>query len=164
MNHYRGALQLAEPVLEQVEHAIEVGAQAADGGRPVLAGERPPARGTEELPVDADEQSGRDPRVALLDAELLLDRVGEHLDEMPHHLELLRPQGGRRLDDPREGGEARARQTLARRDLETTQPREYRLAWPAIADCGDERRLARGHLVEEEVFLGRKVVVDGFLG
>src|SRR5204862_2112151 len=94
----RGLLQLAEPVLEQVVRAVEVGAQAPDRGGAVSPLERIPSRGAEELAVDADQQARGDARVARVDAELALDGVGQHLPEAGHDLALLRQQRGRLFD------------------------------------------------------------------
>src|SRR5262245_8882985 len=94
--------ELAEPVLEQLVGAVEIGPQAPERAGAVPARERLLARGAEQLPVNADDQPRGDACVALVDVELRLDRAGERLREPGHHLELLRLQRGRLLDDPRE--------------------------------------------------------------
>src|SRR5260370_14616120 len=86
-----GITEAAEPVFEQVVGALEIGAQPPDGGGAVLPGERLLTRGVEDLPVDADEQTGSDPRIAFVHGQLALDRLGQHLIEAGHHLELLGP-------------------------------------------------------------------------
>src|SRR5438128_1189692 len=103
---WRRLLELAETMLEQVVRAVEVRAQAPDGARAVPARERVLPRGAEELPVDAHQQPRSDSRVPLVGAELGLDRLGQHLHESRHHLELLGQQRRRLLDDAREGREA----------------------------------------------------------
>jgi hypothetical protein len=158
-----GITEAAEPVLEQVVGPLEIGTEPPDGGGAMLAGERLLACGVEYLAVDADEQTGRDPCIALVDAELALDRARQHLREAGHHLELLGPQCGRLLDDPREVGEARAAETRALTYLQAAERREDRLSGLAFSDRGDEQRLALRNFVEEEVFLRRKVVEDRLL-
>src|SRR5438067_7120884 len=109
----RRSFQLAEPVLEEVVGAVEVGAQAAGRRRPVLAGERLLAGSAKELPVNADEKPCSDARVSLLESQFRLKSVCQHVDEARHHLELLRLQGGGLLDDPRAGREPGAAQARA---------------------------------------------------
>src|SRR5512142_1154124 len=79
----------AEPVLEQRERTIEIAPQLPRSGGAVLAGECLDARGPEELPVDADQEPGGDPRVAGVDS-LLLEGIGNRLSEQRHDLELFR--------------------------------------------------------------------------
>ena len=151
-------------MLEQLVRALEIASQPAHGGRPVRAYERLLARCAEQLPVHAHEQPGRDPRVALVDAELLLDRLGQGGREPRHHLELLGLQGRRLLDDPREHGEAGAAHARALATLQAAQRSEDRLAGTTASNRLTQRLFARRHLVEEEVFLRREVVEDRLLG
>ena len=129
----------------------------------VSPGERLLPRRPEELAVHADQQPGGDPRVARVDAELALDRRGQHLREVRHHLELLGLQRGRLLDDPREGREARAGEPRALADLKPPERSEDRLVRRSAADRLDDRGLTLGDLVEEQILLRREVVVDGLL-
>src|SRR6266566_2076488 len=117
----RGSFQLAEPVL---------------------------AGSAKELPVDADEKPCGDARVSLLESQLRLKSVCQHLHEARHHLELLRLQGGGLLDDPREGREPGAAQAGALGGLESPQRREDRLALPSARDRRDQSRLPRRDGVE----------------
>src|SRR5437764_15148567 len=95
-----GRSEVSEAVLEQVVRALEVGAQALLRGRSLPAGQGALAGRDEELPVDADEQARRHPRVELVDAELVLDRVAEDAREVGHDLELLGPERRPSFDDP----------------------------------------------------------------
>jgi hypothetical protein len=97
-------------------------------------------------------------------AELVPDRLGEHVGEPRHDGELLRLQRSRLLDDPCEGREAGRAEARALADLHPPKRRDDRLARLATPDRVDERRLPRRHLVEEEVLLRREVVEDGLLG
>jgi len=93
VTHERGfgaqAGRFFQSVLEQQVGPIEVASQFPNRGRAVLPRKRLLARRVEDLAVHADEQAGRDPGVALVDRELLLDRLGQHAHEAGHHLELL---------------------------------------------------------------------------
>src|SRR6266702_3897669 len=120
-----GAFELAEPMLEQLVGALQVCAQPPDRSRAVLACERLSARPAEDLAMHADEQARGDASVAFVDTELALDRVGDHLREVRHHLQLLRLQRGRLFDDPRERRETRTAKT---RTLAQLQP----------AQCGED--------------------------
>ena len=113
--------------------------------------------------MHADEHVRRDLRVELVGAELAPDRLREHLGEARHDLELLRSEGGRLLDDPREGREPGRAHARALADLHPPQRRDDRLVRPPAADRVDEGSLPRRHLVEEEVLLRREVVEDRLL-
>jgi hypothetical protein len=69
-----GPVQLAEPVLEQVVGAVEVGAQAPGRRRPVLARERLLAGGAEESRAAATR--AREPGSGPLpQAKIILNRI-----------------------------------------------------------------------------------------
>src|SRR5438132_4427121 len=143
--------QAAETMLEELVGPLEVGAQASLGGRPVAALERAPARDDEELPLDADEQARRHACVELLHAELGLERLAQDAREARHDLQLLGAQRRRFLDDSCERGEARAAHAAAVGDVLPPQRDEDRFVRLPLADGSDERRLASGNLVVEEV-------------
>src|SRR5262249_183152 len=73
-------------------------------------------------------------------------------------------QRPRVLDDPGEGGKSRAAEPRALAVLEPSQRGEDRLVLVPPADRRNERRFPGRHLVEEEILLRRKVVVDSLLG
>src|ERR1043166_6831173 len=123
-----GSLEFAEPVLEQVVGPVEIRPQATNGSRPAPTVERLLAGRAEELTVDADQEARSDPRIPLVDRQLRPDRVGEDVHEAGHHLELLRLQSLRLLDDARERREAGAAQPWALGELQLAQRREDRLA------------------------------------
>src|SRR6185312_15902876 len=106
-----------EPVLEQRVRTLEIVAQPARRRRAVLAGQRLQARGAKELAMNADQERGGDPGVARIDP-FLLERVGQRLRERPHHLELLRAEGGRVFEGAGESGEPGAREPRALTDLQ----------------------------------------------
>ena len=151
-------------MLEQVVRAVEVGPQPPDRGRPVLARERLLRAPPEELPVDADQEAGGDPRVALVDAELRRIAPASTWAKRAITSSSFACSAGDssmiRANVANAGLQSRGHSLTCRR---RSAPRTDS---PGLtpADRLDERRLTLRHLVEEEIFLGREVVEDRLLG
>src|SRR5438105_1289598 len=152
-----------ETMLEQRVRPLEVAAQPPHGSGTVPAGQRLLAGEAEELPVHSDQEPGGDARIARIDS-LQQQRIAKGMRERRHDLELLRPQRGRLLENPREGGEAGAAQPAAFLQLQPSQRRDDRLAVWTRADRLRQRLCPLRDLVVEEVLLGREVIENRLLG
>jgi len=151
-----------ETMLKQRVRTLEIVAQPARGCGAVLACKRLHARSAKELPVHADQKRRSDACIASIDP-FLFQRPGQRLRERRHHLEFLRAQRLRVLERAREGDEPRAGQARALAHLHTPQRVEYGLALGPRPDRFAELSRALVNLVEEEIFLRREVIEDGFL-
>ena len=65
---------------------LEIGAEPSRRRRSMVSGKRSLTCDDEELPVDPDEQAGRDSRIEIVAAELLLEGVGQGSGEASHDL------------------------------------------------------------------------------